>query len=248
MLKNILENLKVFYYLLQPVSGDTHEDRLENFYHKQSPYYDISRKNLLKGREELFTYMSKYEGEGNIWIDMGGGTGANFDCVEQSLSKFKKIYIVDLSSSLLEVANQRISKNNWLNFEVIKTDVSQFIPPEGSVDIITFSYSLSMMPNWFKIIDHAQKLLKPGGLIGIVDFYVSSKYPAPNFKKHSWLTRTFWTTWFAVDNVFLSPDHLAYLHHNFENINCTEDMATLSFPPGFKAPYYLFIGRRSISG
>jgi S-adenosylmethionine-diacylgycerolhomoserine-N-methlytransferase len=94
------------------------------------------------------------------------------------------------------------------------------------------------------VIDRAQKILKPGGLIGVVDFYVSSKYPAASFKKHSWLTRTFWPTWFAVDNVFLSPDRLNYLHHKFEKVNCTESMATLSFPPGFKAPYYLFIGRK----
>ena len=248
MLKNILENLKVFYYMVQPISGDTHEERLESFYHKQSPYYDLSRKNILKGREELFTCMSKYEGKALTWIDMGGGTAANFDCIEQNLANFKKIYIVDLSSSLLEVASQRIIKNKWLNFEIIKKDVTQFDPPESSADIITFSYSLSMMSNWFEVIDRAQKILKPGGLIGVVDFYVSSKYPTASFKKHSWLTRTFWPTWFAVDNVFLSPDRLNYLHHKFKKVNCTESMATLSFPPGFKAPYYLFIGRKLGAG
>jgi len=58
-------------------------------------------------------------------------------------------------------------------------------------------------------------------------------------------TLTVWQTWFAFDNVFLSPEHLAYLHYSFEKLTFLEDMATLPFPPMLKAPYYLFIGRKT---
>ncbi|MDJ0714711.1 MAG: class I SAM-dependent methyltransferase [Prochloraceae cyanobacterium] len=242
-LANIFDNLKVIYHLVKPNKGKTHQERLENFYKEQAQYYDAFRKTLLKGREDLFESLVT-DAEG-IWIDMGGGTGANFECIAKQLNKFQKIYIVDLSTSLLEIAQQRIAKNKWNNVETIERDVTQFVPLEGAADVVTFSYSLSMMENWFEIIDRAYQLLKPGGVIGVVDFYVSRKHPEPDFVSHSWLTRNFWTIWFATDNVFLSPDRLAYLHYRFDKVTRIEKMAKLSFPPGFKAPYYLFIGRKN---
>ena len=42
----------------------------------------------------------------------------------------------------------------------------------------------------------------------VVDFFVARKWPAEGLKKHPWSTRTMWQSWFANDNVFLSPDHI----------------------------------------
>ena len=50
-----------------------------------------------------------------------------------------------------------------------------------------------------------------GGLIGTVDFYVARKHPAEGMAKHSWLQRTFWPTWFMMDDVRLNMDHVPYL-------------------------------------
>jgi len=44
------------------------------------------------------------------------------------------------------------------------------------------------------MIDQAERRgdLKPGGTIGIVDFYVAHKYPEEEHARHGWFTRTFW--------------------------------------------------------
>ena len=126
----------------------------------------------------------------------------------------------------------------------VEGDVTTFIPPENSVDIVTFSYSLTMIPDWFKAIEQAKQILKPGGIIGVVDFYVSRKHPPEGWQRHSFFTRHFWPIWFATDNVFLSSEHLAYLDHNFETVYLTEQMGNLAFVPGVKVPYYRFIGRK----
>ena len=47
--------------------------------------------------------------------------------------------------------------------------------PEGPADVVTFSYSLTMIPDWVRALEQAWALLKPGGTIGIVDFYVASQ-------------------------------------------------------------------------
>jgi S-adenosylmethionine-diacylgycerolhomoserine-N-methlytransferase len=126
----------------------------------------------------------------------------------------------------------------------VEADATRFVPPEGLADVVTFTYALTMIPDWFAALDHAWQLLRPGGLIGVVDFYVSRKHPAPHQHRHTWLTRTFWPLWFSLDNVFLSPDHVPYLHHRFEVQTFSEHMAPVPYLPGIRVPYYLFIGQK----
>jgi hypothetical protein len=91
---------------------------------------------------------------------------------------------------------------------------------------------------------HGRRLLKPGGCIGVVDFYVSRKHPEPGQVRHAWLTRTFWPIWFGTDNVYPSPDHVPYLHHRFEAQHFSEHRGTMPYVPGARVPYYMFVGRK----
>src|SRR5262249_31153785 len=151
--------------------------------------------------------------------------------------------LVDLSPSLLEVARRRIADRGWHNVELVAADATRFEPEHLPVDVITFSYSLSMIPDWFAAIDQARRLLRPGGLIGVVDFYVSRKHPPPNHVRHARFTRAFWPLWFGQDNVFLNPDHVPYLHRHFEVQRFEERRGRVPWLP-LTVPYYLFIGRQ----
>lgn len=98
----------------------------------------------------------------------------------------------------------------------MEADATTFQPNTGPVDVVTFSYSLTMIPDWSVALENALRMLGPGGSIGIVDFYVSHKYPSPGHQRHGWFTRSFWPIWFATNDVFLSPDHVPFLHRHFE--------------------------------
>jgi S-adenosylmethionine-diacylgycerolhomoserine-N-methlytransferase len=128
--------------------------------------------------------------------------------------------------------------------EAIRADATTFRPPEGKADVVTFSYSLTMIPDWFAAIENARAMLKPGGTIGVVDFYVARKYPSHGNARHGWFTRTFWPTWFAMDNVFPSPDHVPFLHRSFETVHFEEHKAKVPYVPLARMPYYLFVGRK----
>ena len=236
-------DMKILYHmLLKPVRGDNHAERMESFYGEQAEGYDDFRKRLLKGREELWQQLPK--DDGCIWVDLGGGTGANIENFGDSISKPEKIYVIDLSKSLLKVAADRFAKKGWTNVETVEADATTFCPPQGYADVVTFSYSLTMIPNWFAAIENALKILKPGGHIGVVDFYVSRKWPAESLKRHRWFTRTIWPPWFATDNVFPSPDHLPFLQHHFQQVSLNENANRLPYVPLIKAPYYVFIGQK----
>jgi S-adenosylmethionine-diacylgycerolhomoserine-N-methlytransferase len=155
-----------------------------------------------------------------------------------------KIYVLDLSHSLLEIAKQRVAERDWTNVETVEADATTFQPPGGPVDVVTFSYSLTMIPDWFAALENALAILKPGGTIGVVDFYVSRKYASDGLARHGWWTRSFWPTWFALDNVFPSPDHVPFLHRHFDVLHFEEHRAKVPYIPMSRVPYYLFVGRK----
>lgn len=239
---SFVSDLKILYHLaLKPVRGKDHAARMENFYAGQAEAYDDFRKRLLKGRQELWDRIQPPPGA--IWVDMGGGTGANLDYFGDRLNSLSKVYVLDLSHSLLEVAKKRIAAKGWTNVETVEADATTFRPP-SLVDVVTFSYSLTMIPDWFAAIENAKAILKPGGLIGVVDFYVSRKFPSDGLARHRWFTRTFWPTWFAMDNVFPSPDHVPFLHRHFDVVHFEEHKAKVPYVPLARMPYYLLVGRK----
>lgn len=80
-------------------------------------------------------------------MDLGAGTGYNLELMaeEGKLKGFDKVYLVDLSGSLLKQAAERIQKNGWTNVEVVEADATTWTPPEGEkVDLVTFRYVHSL--------------------------------------------------------------------------------------------------------
>ena len=83
------------------------------------------------------------------------------------------------------------------------------LPAAGTVDIITMSYSYSMIPNQSAAIQNSKKLLKTGGLIAIADFFVKGNCDdcLPSFsRKLRYIESIFHQAWFAMDHVHLLSD------------------------------------------
>ncbi len=240
----LFQDIRVIYHMAfsRGNKSGTHAERMESFYGAQAKDYDDYRKRLLTGREEM--YAAVPTPQDGIWVDMGGGTGWNIENLANSIDQIQKVYVIDLAESLLEVANDRFRQRGWDNVTTQAADATKWQPAEGQADVVTFSYSLTMIPNWFAAIDNAWKMLKPGGVIGVVDFYVSRKFPEQEQSKHGAVTRAFWPNWFAIDAVYPSADHVPYLTHHFETIELMESKCKIPYMPMVRMPYYRFIGRK----
>jgi len=245
--------LRILYSIVcHPVRGSSHKERLESFYANQATGYDGFRRRLLHGREEMVQAATK-RASGGIWVDMGGGTAANLEMAgDEAVMTFAKIYVVDLCGPLLEVARQRCLERGWHNVEVVEGDATSWVPDEGlgQADLVTFSYSLTMIPDWFAAMSHAEALLSADGVVGAVDFYVSRKYAAPPLSRHSYVQRSLWPYYFSHDDVRLSSDHVPYLMRAFKQEQLVERSAPLPYIGMVlpQVPYYTFIGsRRSAS-
>ncbi len=240
---SLAAEFKTLYHLVfARVQGTSHAERLESFYGPQAAHYDGFRRRLLQGREEL--YRSVPFASCARWVDLGGGTGGNLEFLADRLPQLERMWVVDLSASLLDVAYKRVARHNWRNVELCAADATRFAPPDGPVDVVTCSYSLTMIPDWFAAIDNALRMLRPGGVLAVVDFYIARKFPAANRHAHSWWTRHFWPAWFGMDNVHLSADHVPYLLSRCEPIELVEDHARVPYLPGIRVPYYRFLGRK----
>lgn len=243
---SLISDCKTLWHLaFTRLDGPTHAARLEHFYRGQADGYDGFRRRLLQGREELMGRLDMPAR--GVWVDLGGGTGANLEFASDRIGALSQVYVVDLCRPLLAVADQRIRDRGWKNVSTVLADATAFRPPEP-VDLVTFSYSLTMIPDWAAAIDRAVESLKPGGLIGVVDFYVSRKHADSGRTQHGWSSRSLLPLWFGADNVFLSADHLPYLSRRSEPVFIAERRARIPYLPFVKAPYYLFCGRATARG
>lgn len=166
------------------ISKNQHEKDMEAFYRFQKEGYDNFREKFLWARKDLIESVPLKSAGGNVWIDVGGGTARNLEFIPVDTIKqyFSQIFIVDVSASLLEVARRRVKKMGLSNFVTLiehdftKDSIFEVIPKfQGKVDLVTFSYSLSMIPDKVGAIDAAFKFLKKNGdgVLGVGDFFLS---------------------------------------------------------------------------
>ncbi len=236
-----ISDARVLWHLLrgQPRTGD-HASRLAAFYGPQAADYDRFRERLLQGRRELIDQMDI--AAGSSVVELGCGTGRNVEFLGGRLSTLARVELVDLCAPLLERARLRAA--GWPNVHVIAGDATSHAPADA-VDAVYCSYSLSMIPDWFDAIDNALRMLRPGGVVGVVDFHVSRRDPVAGRVRHGAATRAFWRTWFERDGVFPSPDHLPYLSRRFDPVVIRESSASVPYLPGVRVPWYLFVGRKA---
>ncbi|KAL9004320.1 MAG: hypothetical protein Q9188_002862 [Gyalolechia gomerana] len=216
-----------------------------------------------------------------IWVDIGGGTGYNIEAMNAYLDVpnfFSAVFLVDLSPSLCAVARERFRRLGW-EVKVACEDARTFrledhlekltkakpspkSPTEYThttndmmyrADLVTMSYSLSMIPDYHNVVDSMVRLLAPSGLIGAVDFYVQSivettgrNYIGGSFNRHvNWLSRVFWRAWFDCDRVSLEGARQSvtnprqdYLEYRFGTKKIIDQRNYLLGG----IPYYIFLG------
>jgi len=236
--------IKVLLTLLrgQPRVG-SHVERLEAFYAPQAGRYDAFRERLLHGRSELIADLiaARAVPPGGHLVELGAGTGRNLLFFGERLAKLARVDAVDLCPALVGEARRRT--HAMANVQVHQADACHW-QPEAQVDGVYLAYALTMIPDWEAAIENAIAMLKPGGYLGVVDFYVSAAHPAPGLARHSAVSRAFWPRWFRHDGVHLGPQRLQCLRLSLPDHQLIETSAPIPYLPGLRVPYFRFIGRR----
>jgi len=237
-----ISDLPVLWRMLRGMGrGGDHARRLEGFYAGQAAAYDRFRERLLHGRDEL---LARLELPPNgVLVELGAGTGRNLEPLTPRLGSLAAVHLVDLCPSLLAVARRRIIEGGWGNVAIVEADATTWRPPQP-VDAVLCAYSLSMMPDWRAVVANARAMLKPGGILAVVDFTVidAATSALANVPPQPAVLRWIWRRWFGHDGVHPDPDLLPHLAAHFNTVHKEVQRGRIPYLP-LRAAYAQFIGR-----
>jgi S-adenosylmethionine-diacylgycerolhomoserine-N-methlytransferase len=172
---------------------------MENYYRFQADIYDLSRPFFLFDRDKTSKELVLKSGQ--VALEVGCGTGCNLHHLVEKAGPKGKVYGLDCSESMLRKAREKIEKNGWTNICLIK-EYAENYTLEEKADLILFSYSLTMIPDWKAALNNARENLKDNGKLIILDFYVWHR----NRKMFN-----IWKKWLKINHVNISDEPVEYL-------------------------------------
>jgi S-adenosylmethionine-diacylgycerolhomoserine-N-methlytransferase len=185
--------------------------RMNRMYRRQRHIYDGTRRYYLLGRDQLINGLKPAPGS-NV-LEIGCGTGRNLVLAAQ-LYPDARFFGVDVSTEMLTSAITAISRRGMTGrIRVAHGDATAFDPQVlfgiGSFDHVMISYSLSMIPDWRRVLQAAAGRLRPGGRLHIVDFGNQERLPK--------LARVLLKRWLALFDVTPRDDLERVLSAMVEN-------------------------------
>ena len=197
--------------ILHPITGrgaDEHGDKMSSFYASQASGYDAVRENMLVARADMMSSFGPIKNQ-HTWLDIGGGTGRNLHYLRAQLDKFDTIVVLDICPELLEMGKEnarqsftpsQFQKIRWVCMDINDPKIRQELAlVSGNTisrgfDTITFSYSITMIPEWEKALYSAKSLMSDEGRVLVADF---DTYTEEGNSVKDFLIRT----WYKQDGV-----------------------------------------------
>lgn len=143
---------------------------MDRVYRRQRHIYDFTRKYYLFGRDRLIDGLALKPGA--RVLEVGCGTARNLVRIAKRHPD-AKIFGLDASSQMLITA-ERVLEGAAVRAKLVQAyaeDLSPSLFDETDLfDVILFSYSLSMIPDWRTALRAAIRALAPDGSLNIVDF------------------------------------------------------------------------------
>ncbi|BAT59755.1 demethylrebeccamycin-D-glucose O-methyltransferase [Variibacter gotjawalensis] len=157
---------------------DTPQQRMDRMYAGQRHIYDLTRKFYLLGRDRLIDRLAPPH-DGHV-IEIGCGTGRN---LIRAARQHPQAHFVglDVSTEMLRSAQKAITRAGvGSRVRVAYADATMLNPTRQhqTFDRAFLSYSLSMIPEWRRVLEATASLLGPHGELHVVDFGDQRDLPA----------------------------------------------------------------------
>jgi len=169
--------------------------RMNRMYRRQRHIYDGTRRYYLLGREQMISRLRPETG--TSVLEIGCGTGRNL-VLAARLYPDARFFGIDVSTEMLTTAIAAISRAGLNSrVRVAHGDGTAFDPNRlfgiPQFDHVMISYSLSMIPDWRRVLGAAVVHLKPGSRLHVVDFGRQQRWPG--------IARTLLRRWLAMFDV-----------------------------------------------
>jgi phosphatidylethanolamine/phosphatidyl-N-methylethanolamine N-methyltransferase len=144
-------------------------DFVERVYEKLSKVYDlIFGPTLHPGRLVAIERMGIRPGD--RVLEVGVGTGINTSLYPPNCHMTG----VDLSSSMLEKARERVAREGLRNVRLLEMDAQRLTFADDSFDIVYAPYLVSVVPDPVQVAREMRRVCRPGGKIIILNHFRSA--------------------------------------------------------------------------
>ena len=111
---------------------------------------------------------------GDRVLEVGVGTGINAALYPRDCS----VTGIDLSSSMLEKARERVARKGIRNVRLLEMDAADLKFADDTFDIVYAPYLISVVPDPVAVAREMRRVCRPGGRIIILNHFRSPNPPA----------------------------------------------------------------------
>jgi ubiquinone/menaquinone biosynthesis C-methylase UbiE len=167
-----------------------------------APIYDKAIRSLyLPYRQKVIQSLQLQAGQ--TVLDLGCGSGLNFELIIDAIGPQGTLIGVDFSAKMLRKAQKTIDTHGWKNVFLLQQDASKLNIKELNIysgidirmDRILCTLGLSVFPEWQLVFEKSFNLLKQNGKFGIMDLYNNKRSfqtRIVNFLADSDISRKVW--------------------------------------------------------
>lgn len=121
--------------------------------------------------------------------DIGAGTGAFLPLLQKKVGQDGKVYAVEISDRFLEYMANRVKVEKLESVEIVKGGLHKTNLKEESCDVLLLVDVYHHLDNPQKMLSDFRKVLRPQGLLAIVDFNRVEGQSRPWVLKHMKLSK-----------------------------------------------------------
>jgi ubiquinone/menaquinone biosynthesis C-methylase UbiE len=171
------------------------KDETRELYRRRAKRYDLlsqlyrlSGFNINRYRQDTISALGLCPGD--QVVELGCGTGLNFEYVQRIIGPEGSIVAVDLTDAMLDVARCRVAREHWTNVEIVQADLAEWQFPVG-VSAVYSTLAITLVPEYDEIIKRASRALRPGGSLAVLDMKEPERWPTWLVNLAVWLYRPF---------------------------------------------------------
>ena len=146
-----------------------------DIYRQRAKSYDASGISSLETWRKEAVKLLNLE-RGDLVVDIGCGTGLNFELLQEAIGPEGRIIGVDLTDAMLDQARQRVAEHGWKNVELVQSDATQYVFPT-QVDSIISTFALTFVPDCERVIQNGCRALAPGRQWVVLDMAWPNGWP-----------------------------------------------------------------------
>jgi len=144
-------------------------DFVEGVYEKLASVYDlVFGPTLHPGRLVARDRMGIRSGD--RILEVGVGTGINLSLYPKGC----RITGIDLSTSMLEKARERVARQELRNVRLLEMDAARLTFADDAFDIVYAPYLVSVVPDPVQVVREMRRVCRPGGKIIVLNHFRSA--------------------------------------------------------------------------